>query len=154
MINSLFARSAALSHKAGPLRSCAIVLAACLVVAGVLTSCDGGSSATTGSPQTAVSQPAGATTSSPTPATSGGSDSSSGGPATTIARSGAILFASYCAGCHGNDGKAKLAPTVVGVAAATVRTAVEKGTGSVPGFADRLSTADIDAVVAFVGTLK
>jgi mono/diheme cytochrome c family protein len=37
---------------------------------------------------------------------------------------------------------------------ATVRTAAEKGTGSVPGFADRLSTADIDAVVAFVGTLK
>ncbi|MCJ7795864.1 MAG: cytochrome c [Thermoleophilia bacterium] len=136
------------------MRTRAMVLAACLAVAGLLTSCDGGSSPTTGSPQTEVSQPAGATTSSPVPATSGGSDSSAGGSATTVPRAGAMLFASYCAGCHGNDGKAKLAPTVVGVAAATVKAATEKGTGSMPGFTDRLSPADIDAVVAFVGTLK
>jgi mono/diheme cytochrome c family protein len=124
-----------------------VALAACLAIAGVLTSCDGGSSATTGASHTAVTQPAGATTLSPSPATSGG-------PATTAPRTGAVLFAGYCAGCHGNDGKAKLAPTVVGLAAATVKTATKKGTGSMPGFADRLSAADIDAVVAFAGTLK
>jgi len=136
------------------MRTYAIVLTACLAVAGLLTSCAGGSSTTTGAPQTSVSQPAGTTTSSPSPATSGGSDSSAGGSATTVPRAGAVLFANYCAGCHGNDGKANLAPTVVGVAAATVKAVTEEGTGSMLGFTDRLSSADIDAVVAFVGTLK
>lgn len=124
-----------------------MVLAACLAVAVVLTSCDSGSSTTIGAPQTTASQFAGATTSSPSPSISGGS-------ATTTPRAGALLFASYCAGCHGNDGKAKLAPTVVGIAAATVKATTQKGAGSMPGFADRLSAADLDAVVEFVGTLK
>lgn len=146
MIGSFSDHSAAFTRKARPLRTCALVLVACLAVAGVLTSCDSGSSTTTGASQTAVSQP-GATTISPSPATSGG-------PATTTPRTGAILFASYCAGCHGNDGKANLAPTVVGVPTTTVKAATQKGIGSMPGFADRLSAADIDAVVAFVGTLK
>lgn len=129
------------------MRTCVIVLAAWLAVVGVLTSCDGGSSATTSSRQTTASQSAGPTTSSPSPTTSGGS-------ATTAPRTGAVLFASYCAGCHGNDGKAKLAPTVVGVGATTIKTIAEKGKGSMPAFADRLSAADIDAIAAFVGTLR
>jgi len=132
----------------------AVLLAGCLATGVVLASCSSDDGATTGSQQTAESQPVGATTSSPSPTGSGVTDSSSGGPATTAPRSGEMLFASYCAGCHGNDGKAQFAPTVVGLSAIAVKTAAEEGTGSMPGFADRLSAADIDAVVAYVGTLK
>lgn len=76
------------------------------------------------------------------------------GTTTTATRTGALLFAQYCAGCHGNDGRSNLTPTVVGVDAATVKAAMEKGTPSAPAFTDRLSPDDIDAVVTFVGTLN
>jgi len=147
VFGSFSVHTTTLARMVRPLRKGSLVLVACLAVAGVLSSCNSGSSTSTSAPQTTVSQPAGVTTSSPSP-------SASGGPATSVARTGAMLFASYCAGCHGNDGKANLAPTVVGVPAATVKAAAQKGAGSMPAFTDRLSAADIDAVVAFVGTLK
>jgi mono/diheme cytochrome c family protein len=159
VFGSFFTHSAAVTRKTGHMPARAFVLAACLVLAGTVTSCGDGSTTTSGAAQTSVTSPAGATTSSPSTtspstATSANSGSSQTAPATTAPRTGAVLFASYCAGCHGNDGKAKFATAIVGVAPAIVRTATEKGKGSMPGFADRLSAADIDAVVAFVGTLK
>ncbi len=154
MFGSFFTHSAVIMHKAGRMPSRVLLLVACLVLAGAVASCGDGSTTTSGASQTSVTGPAGATTSSPGPATSVGSGSSTAASATTVPRTGAVLFASYCAGCHGNDGKAKFATTIVGVAPATVKAATEKGKGSMPGFADRLSAVDIDAVVTFVGTLK
>ena len=66
----------------------------------------------------------------------------------------AILPARDCGDWHGTDGSANLVPTVVGAHAGTGKTAPQKGVKSRPGCADRLSAADIDAVVAVVGTLK
>jgi mono/diheme cytochrome c family protein len=164
VFGSFFTHSTAITPIAGLMPARAFVLAACLVLAGAVTSCGDGATTTSGAAQTSVTGPAGATTSSPSTtspsttspstATSAGSGSPPTAPATTAPRTGAVLFASYCAGCHGNDGKAKFATTIVGVAPATVKAATEKGTGSMPGFAERLSAADIDAVVTFVGTLK
>ena len=157
MFGSFFTHSAAITGKTAHMPARAFLLAVCLVLAGVMTSCGDGSTTPSGATPTSVTSPAGATTSSPSatsPSTATSAGSSPTAPVTTAPRTGAALFASYCAGCHGDDGRAKFATTIVGVAPATVKTTTEKGKGSMPGFADRLSAADIDAVVAFVGTLK
>jgi mono/diheme cytochrome c family protein len=79
------------------------------------------------------------------------------------------VFMRHCARCHGRDGKAK---TSLGdIYAATdltdadwwrreqpnnfrLRRVIAQGAGAMPGFADRLSAAEINALVPFVRNFK
>ncbi|MEX2541822.1 MAG: c-type cytochrome [Trueperaceae bacterium] len=68
--------------------------------------------------------------------------------------SGDSIFASNCAGCHGEGGSGGSGPRLAGNPRASepenVRNAVRFGRGMMPGFAAVLSEAEIDSVVAFV----
>ena len=77
-------------------------------------------------------------------------------PAESAVVSGAELFASNCAGCHGSGGEGGVGPALAGGLArfgsmeevvAFVSTGVP---GSMPGFETRLSPEEIEAVVDYV----
>lgn len=95
-----------------------------------------------------------------TATTAGGSGDTSGAGAASSETSvpappaGDQLFATLCAGCHGNDGKSGFSPSLVGAEEADVREAITQGTGDMPAFGDKLSTEEIDAVVVYVGSLQ
>ncbi len=61
--------------------------------------------------------------------------------------SGATVFSGNCAGCHGASGG-----NLVGrnIATSRISAVVNGGTPGMPGFATKLSTAEVDAVVAYV----
>jgi mono/diheme cytochrome c family protein len=77
-------------------------------------------------------------------------------PADTAVASGADLFASNCAGCHGAGGEGSIGPALAGGLArfdsiAEVVSFVSTGVpGSMPGFETRLSPDEIEAVVDYV----
>lgn len=124
--------------------SFATIVALVLLLALGLAACgDDGDTTTTGGDT--------ATTGGGT-ATTGGSASSDTTPPAPPA--GDKLFATWCAGCHGNDGKSGFSPPVVGVEADDVREAVTQGKGDMAGFGDQLSTEEIDAIVEYVGSLQ
>lgn len=73
---------------------------------------------------------------------------------------GRAVYEQYCAGCHGRLGEGVLGPELAGVVLTTypdpaqqielVRAGTSRG---MPPFADRLSAAQIDAVVAYTRLL-
>ena len=64
--------------------------------------------------------------------------------------SGSAVWAASCAGCHGSSG-GDLAGR--GLGATRVVSVTTSGTSGMPGFSTRLSTAEIDAVAAYVASL-
>ena len=77
-------------------------------------------------------------------------------PAETAVASGADLFSSNCAGCHGAEGEGGVGPALAGgltrfgsieEVVGFVSTGVP---GSMPGFETRLSPEEIEAVVDYV----
>ncbi len=122
-----------------------LTFALVFALTGVMASCGADTATTSRSVTTTVGGPASTATSG-----SGG-----GGAATTLAtRSGENLFAVYCAGCHGNDGKSKLSKSLVGAQADDIKQAIDKGKGSMPAFAGRFSQEEVDAITAYIATLK
>ena len=77
-------------------------------------------------------------------------------PAASEVVSGADLFASNCAGCHGSGGEGGVGPALAGGLARfgsmeEVVAFVSAGVpGSMPGFETRLSPEEIEAVVDYV----
>lgn len=76
---------------------------------------------------------------------------------------GAALFNRHCAKCHGRDGRAKrFRGMMLGARNLTdpkwqeeatderIATAIRKGPGPMPSFAEKLSDAEIDTLVAYV----
>lgn len=97
------------------------------VLAAVLAGC-GGDSGTT-------------TTAAPTTETTGGGS----------AIDAAALYSSSCASCHGADGSGGIGPDLRGAAdTATVAQQITQGGGSMPAFADKLSTDEVDALADYV----
>ena len=80
------------------------------------------------------------------------------GPTDSVVASGADLFISKCAGCHGQSGEGGVGPALAGGLARfgsieEVASFVSTGApGSMPGFESRLTPADINALVEFVWT--
>jgi len=77
-----------------------------------------------------------------------------------VARDGAAVFGDECAACHGTDGAGGVGPTLSGGAvvaafpdAADQTTVVVEGRGGMPSFGDRLSEAEIAAVVEYTRSL-
>jgi mono/diheme cytochrome c family protein len=64
---------------------------------------------------------------------------------------GHSLYGQFCAACHGTDGEGGLGGPVanINMSAAELDEIIRNGVGSMPGFADRMSDAEIDALVAF-----
>jgi mono/diheme cytochrome c family protein len=75
------------------------------------------------------------------------------------AANGAQLFATNCAGCHGRDGGGGIGPQLRDGAvldsfsdAGSEVSFVQRGGGGMPSFSNRLSEADIEAIVEFTRT--
>lgn len=118
-----------------------VALVAGSILAIVPAGCGGEGTTTTAAPAT-------------TAATTAGDGTTTTTTAPVVVRSGDALFAVYCAGCHGSDGKAKFSPTVVGVDAERVKSMVTDGSGDMEGYGGRLSPEEIQAIVDYVVTLK
>ncbi len=80
-----------------------------------------------------------------------------------FAQSGADLFKSKCAMCHGPDGtKVNAAMGVKSLASAEIQkqsdaeltTAISKGKGKMPAYSGKLTDDQIKSLVAYVRTLK
>ena len=89
-----------------------------------------------------------------TPASNGGT------PTTAAGINGAQVFASSCSGCHGSNGAGGVGPRFAGGAAKklvpneqTMIVVVTQGTGAMPAFGNRLSDAEIAAVVSYIRSL-
>jgi len=73
---------------------------------------------------------------------------------TVPARSGAEIFAGFCAACHGADARGTgTAPSVAGEKAEKVRTVVVEGDGAMPSFATVLDSVEIDRVASWLAGL-
>lgn len=123
-------------------RATRVVIGVVVALVTALAGCGGDGTTTTAVPGTTAA----------TTAPAQGSTTATAAPA--VARSGSDLFSVYCAGCHGEDGKAKFSPTVVGVDAERVKTMVTDGSGDMKGYGGHLSSEDIQAIVDYVVTLK
>jgi mono/diheme cytochrome c family protein len=94
---------------------------------------------------------------------SSGSSKSASGPTTTSASNaeGAALFAANCAVCHGAQAQGGIttAPRLAGVVKTKYpdvrvqRIIVSQGTGAMPGFQNKLTPAEIQAVVDYTRSL-
>jgi cytochrome c551 len=82
------------------------------------------------------------------------------GETTVPAVSGAAVFASNCARCHGSDAQGGLGPRLAGVVTKAFPDkrvqiiVVTQGSGGMPAFGGRLSAAEIKAVVDYTRSLK
>jgi mono/diheme cytochrome c family protein len=75
----------------------------------------------------------------------------------TQARKGYALFMINCAHCHGNDARGDEGPSLHGVTKSDARIAsvIKNGVkGEMPRFGAKLSDTDVQALIAFVRTLK
>jgi mono/diheme cytochrome c family protein len=72
--------------------------------------------------------------------------------ATAPTSNGNVVYAEYCAGCHGTDREGGLGPALTGIdlSETEIADAVGNGQGTMQGFADTLSTEDLEAVVSFI----
>jgi mono/diheme cytochrome c family protein len=78
-------------------------------------------------------------------------------PAGTLANQGYKLFLLNCAHCHGDDARGDEGPDLHGVTKSDARitSMIQNGVkGEMPKFASKLSAADVQALIAFVRTLK
>ncbi len=86
-----------------------------------------------------------------------GFQSSTPAPTTTIAAAatGADIYASSCASCHGSTGAGGVGPSLVDspASAAVVGSIVANGVGTMPGFSDRLTAEQIQLVGAHVASI-
>ncbi|HEX6879223.1 MAG TPA: cytochrome c [Terriglobales bacterium] len=80
-----------------------------------------------------------------------------------FAQSGADVYKTKCAMCHGPDGKKEnpamgtkslTSPDIQKMSEADLVQVVSKGKGKMPGYAGKLTDDQIKAVVAYVKTLK
>jgi mono/diheme cytochrome c family protein len=84
-----------------------------------------------------------------------------GGTGTTAAATnvdGQALYGDNCATCHGKTGGGGIGPSLKGIQntfpnAADEEAIVTNGQGSMPGFGNQLSAAEISAIVAYTRTL-
>jgi mono/diheme cytochrome c family protein len=70
---------------------------------------------------------------------------------------GAKLFASTCAGCHGAAGKGGGAPSLKGLkdSNAKIASTINNGKkGGMPAFKSKLKPSEVNALVAYIKTLK
>jgi mono/diheme cytochrome c family protein len=88
---------------------------------------------------------------------SGGStpvDTAVPGPGSGGSADGATIFAANCAGCHGGNGEGGVGPNLQTSEKAGNKDEVVKqvteGGGGMPGFGDKLSSAEIQAVADYV----
>ena len=72
---------------------------------------------------------------------------------------GALIFGERCAGCHGGDGSGGIGPRLAGGRVVAVYpdpadeiAVVTNGRGGMPAFGERLSAAEIAAVVEYTRT--
>lgn len=82
-------------------------------------------------------------------------------PVVTFAADGAAVYKAKCASCHGPDGAGQ---TSIGKSlkikdlkeanAADVKSTVENGKGKMPAYKSKLAADELDAVVAYVKSLK
>ena len=75
----------------------------------------------------------------------------------TQERQGYTLFMQNCAHCHGNDARGDEGPNLHGVAKSDARIAymIKNGVkGEMPKFGAKLTDADVQALIAFVRSLK
>jgi mono/diheme cytochrome c family protein len=75
----------------------------------------------------------------------------------TQAHKGYMLFMMNCAHCHGNDARGDEGPDLHGVTKSDARIAslIKNGVkGEMPKFGTKLSDTDVQALIAFVRTLK
>jgi len=78
-------------------------------------------------------------------------------PDGTQARKGYTLFLQNCAHCHGNDARGDEGPDLHGVTKSDARIAsiIKNGIkGEMPKFGAKLTDADVQALIAFVRSLK
>ncbi len=78
-------------------------------------------------------------------------------PAGTQAHQGYTLFMMNCAHCHGNDARGDEGPDLHGVrkSDARITSMIKNGVkGEMPKFGTKLTDADVQALIAFVRTLK
>jgi mono/diheme cytochrome c family protein len=73
---------------------------------------------------------------------------------------GALIFGERCAGCHGGDGSGGIGPRLAGGRVVAVYpdpadeiAVVTNGRGGMPAFGERLSAAEIAAVVDYTRTV-
>ena len=81
-----------------------------------------------------------------------------------VAADGAAIWAQHCASCHGKDGSGntmmgkklgvKDYTKEQGFSDAEATNIITNGKGKMKGFKDKLSTADVKALVAYVRSLK
>jgi mono/diheme cytochrome c family protein len=85
---------------------------------------------------------------------SSGGSSGSAGSGSGGAPDGAKIFADNCAGCHGSEGEGGVGPNLQDSERAGNKDEVVKqvteGGGGMPGFGDKLSSAEIQAVADYV----
>jgi mono/diheme cytochrome c family protein len=71
---------------------------------------------------------------------------------------GSQVFSAHCAACHGTRGEGELGPRLAGTAerlpSADAAEIVRNGRGRMPPFAAALTTAEVDAVVAYIRSLR
>jgi len=75
----------------------------------------------------------------------------------TEAYRGYVLFLKNCAHCHGSDARGDEGPDLHGVARSDARISslIKNGIkGEMPKFGEKLSDADVQALIAFVRSLK
>ena len=78
-------------------------------------------------------------------------------PAGTQARQGYELFLRNCAHCHGNDARGDEGPDLHGVTKSDARISslIKNGIkGEMPKFGEKLTDTDVQALIAFVRSLK
>ncbi len=78
-------------------------------------------------------------------------------PAGTLANQGYKLFLLNCAHCHGDDARGDEGPDLHGVTQSDARitSMIQNGVkGEMPKFGSKLSATDVQALIAFVRTLK
>jgi mono/diheme cytochrome c family protein len=78
-------------------------------------------------------------------------------PAGTQAHQGYTLFMMNCAHCHGNDARGEEGPDLHGVTKSDARISslIKNGIkGEMPKFGAKLTDADVQALIAFVRSLK
>ena len=77
-------------------------------------------------------------------------------PPDGLVQQGAGVYADHCATCHGADGGGGAGPSLKTTAMSrdALIAIVSEGQGSMPGFADRVSSDDIEAMVAFLENLS
>jgi len=88
---------------------------------------------------------------------SGATDRSVIPPAGTQAHQGYTLFLMNCAHCHGNDARGDEGPDLHGVTKSDARiTSIIKNgiKGEMPKFGSKLTDKDVQALIAFVRSLK